>query len=91
MSDSALQASKDEGMEAGVQPLDGLLSSLGLSNHDLVAAAGPGLLSHKMVAKARRGRKLTMRLQEKITRALNTAARREKPIRRDECFNYRGR
>lgn len=83
--------SKPVDMEAGVQPLDGVLESLGLSNHDLVALAGPGLLTHKAVAKARRGRKLTMRMQEKIVRALNAAGRREPPYRRDECFNYRGR
>lgn len=56
-----------------------------------MALAGPGLLTHKAVAKARRGRKLTMRMQEKIVRALNAAGRREPPYRRDECFNYRGR
>lgn len=83
--------SKKVDMEAGPQPLDGLLRQCGLTNHDLVNAAAPGMLTHKMEAKGRRGRKLTLRAQDKIVQALNLAARREVPYRREECFSYRGR
>lgn len=78
------------GVEVGVQPLDALLLSLGLQNHDLVAAAGPKALTHKMVAKARRGRALTHRTQEKIVAALNAKASGVVYQHKD-CFNYRGR
>jgi hypothetical protein len=81
--------SKSETMEAGVQPLDGLMTELGLSNHDVVAAAGVNLLTHKVVAKARRGRKLTRRSQDKIVAALNAKAGRA--FRREDCFSYFGR
>lgn len=77
-------------MEAGVQPLDGLMTSLGLSNHDLVAAAGVNELTHKVVTKGRRGRKLTMRAQEKIVAALNVKAA-GRTFKREDCFSYRGR
>ena len=77
-------------MEAGVQPLDGLMMELGLSNHDVVAAAGVNVLTHKVVAKARRGRKLTRRAQDKIVAALNAKAA-GRTFRREDCFSYFGR
>ena len=77
-------------MEAGVQPLDRLMTAHGVSNHDLVAAAGPNLLTHKVVAKGRRGRRLTLRAQDKIVAALN-ARLGGRPLTREECFSYRGR
>lgn len=77
-------------MDAGPQPLDGLMTSLSISNHDLVAAAGPNVLTHKVVAKGRRGRKLTLRAQEKIVAALNARAT-GRTFKREECFSYRGR
>lgn len=80
-----------ETMEAGVQPLDDVMTALGLTNHDLVAAASPAHLTHKMVAKGRRGRQLTMRTQDKIVQALNAATKRDRPFSREDCFNYRGR
>ncbi len=80
----------DVTMDAGVQPLDGLMTSLGISNHDLVAAAALNTLTHKVVAKGRRGRKLTLRAQDKIVAALNLKAA-GKNFRREDCFSYRGR
>lgn len=77
-------------MEAGPQPLDGLMNELKLTNHDLVDAAGPNGLTHKAVAKGRRGRKLTLRAQEKIVAALNARAT-GRMFRREDCFSYRGR
>lgn len=57
----------------GIQPLDALLASLGLDNHDLVAAS-PLPLTHKAVQRARKGRRLTMHMQRRITEALGRAA-----------------
>ncbi len=59
--------------------------SLGLNNHDLVAASEEQL-THKMVAKARRGRWMTMRLRLKVLRALNNATGREYALA--DLFNY---
>ena len=82
--------SNAQNMEAGVQPLDGLMTELGLSNHDVVTAAGVNVLTHKVVAKARRGRKLTRRAQDKIVAALNAKAA-GRTFRREDCFSYFGR
>ncbi len=75
-------------MEAGVQPLDCLMAEAGMRNHDLVAASADGL-THKQVAKARRGRKVTLRMQAKVLAAWNAARGEEREL--GELFNYRGR
>lgn len=79
-----------EGMEAGTQPLDALMMQRRLTNHDLVLAAVGSGLTHKQVAKARRGRRLTMHMQNKIISALNELGGEVSPVRREDCFNYRG-
>ncbi len=58
--------------ELGPQPLDKLMSRLELDNHDLVAAAAEPL-THKMVQKGRKGRRLTPKIQCRILSALNRA------------------
>lgn len=75
-----------DSMEKGVQPLDTILLSLKLSNHDLVQAS-QDQLTHKMVAKGRKGRKLTLNGQNKILRALN-ASQSKKVYLLSELFNY---
>lgn len=59
--------------EFGPQPLDSLLTGLGVDNHAIVAASTEQL-THKQVQKARKGRYITINLQRKILRALNGAA-----------------
>lgn len=78
-------------MEAGAQPLDRLMAGLGLDNHALVAALPASGLTHKVVAKGRRGRRLTRRAQEKIVKALNSAAGPARVYGVQDCFTYRGR
>lgn len=80
-------------MDMGFQPVDTLMDSLGLRNHDLVDAAAGSGLTHKVVAKARRGRRLTGRAQRKVLSALNEVLRRrgETPVSLDRLFNYAGR
>ena len=56
----------------GPQPLDALLTELGIENHALVAASTEQL-THKQVQKARKGRYITINIQRKILKALNTA------------------
>ena len=77
-------------MDAGVQPLDALMSSLGWHNHELVVRCPAGL-THKAVQKARRGRRITRRMQQKILEAVNAAAGEGRRYGIEELFNYRGR
>jgi len=78
-------------LDLGPQPLAGLLQRLGLSPHDLVAASGEQL-THKMVARGAKGRRLTRNTMEKLLRALNKAAARdERPpatYALADLFNY---
>jgi len=73
-------------MDLGVQPIDGLMTELGLTNADLVKASTE-MLTFKMVQKARKGRRLTLNIQQKILNAIR-AARPEKNITHKDLFNY---
>ncbi len=77
-------------MMMGVQPIDAVLTEHGLKNHD-VMQMNRGGLTHKHVAKARKGRRLTPKIKVRITAALNAAlAQRgiEKQFVPKELFNY---
>lgn len=83
-----------EDMNAGVQPIDAIMETHGLKNHDLVAAASAQSgLTHKEVTKARKGRHLTARTQRRVLTALNACliSREIPPVSITELFNYRGR
>lgn len=69
----------------GEQPVARLMVRYGLKPHDVVAAA-PEPITHKMVARACKGRRLTPNAQYKILRAFNAAAGAEHG--RHELFNY---
>ena len=75
----------------GPQPIDAKMEELGLSNHALVEA-WPGQLSHKSVSMARKGRRLTIHMQDLVVGAFNTAARAVKPdwadLSKKDLFNY---
>ena len=75
-----------ETSDLGTQPLDALMTKHGLSNHSLVAASTEQL-SHKMVQKARKGRRLTPKAKNKILAALHVALPEKKFAHRD-LFNY---
>lgn len=66
---------EDDGLERdmGEQPIARLLSALDLSAHDLVAASS-AQLTHKMVRRACKGRRLTSKVQLKVLDALNACA-----------------
>jgi len=72
--------------DLGTQPLDALMTKHGLSNHALVAASTEQL-SHKMVQKARKGRRLTPKTKTKVLNALHHALPEQKFAHRD-IFNY---
>ena len=59
-----------EERDFGPQPLATLLEGWGLSNHELVEAS-PEQLTHKQVQRACQGRKLTLKMKQKLARTLN--------------------
>jgi hypothetical protein len=71
--------------DLGPQPISELLAELNLKPHDLVAASTQQL-THKMVSRACKGRRLTLNTQTKILNALNLAARKNYSLR--DLFNY---
>jgi len=75
-----------EERDMGEQPLAHLMSARGLTPKDLVAAS-PDQITHKMVARAMKGRRLTTNTMDKVLRAWNLASAEERP--REELFNYK--
>lgn len=69
----------------GEQPIAKLLQELQLRTHDLVTASDEHI-THKMVTKACKGRRLTKNVQNKIVRALNKVANNN--YKKDQLFNY---
>jgi len=56
----------------GLQPIAGVMSEHGLKPRDLVAAS-PEQITHKMIARACKGRWLTPHVRIKVLNALNKA------------------
>lgn len=69
----------------GPQPIAKVMEELGLKSHDLVAASDEHL-THKMVARACKGRRLTPNVQAKILKAMAQVLKR--PVTLGELFNY---
>ncbi len=77
-----------EEMEKGIQPLDKLMTDLGLTDANLVDRS-TNQLTFRMVAKGRKGRRIKLRTQCKILRALN-ACSPEKQYSLEDLYNYKG-
>lgn len=73
------------GRELGEQPIAEIMTADNLKPRNLVAASKEQL-THKMVAKARKGRRLTPNVKAKILRAINHATGKTYSIR--DLFNY---
>lgn len=58
--------------DLGEQPIAKIMAERGLKPHDLVAASA-AQITHKMVSRACKGRRLTRNAQAKIRSALNLA------------------
>ncbi len=71
----------------GEQPIAGILAGHRLTNHDVVARSG-GRVTHKMVIRACKGRRLTRHSQRLVQTALNAAAGTD--YRVADLFLYRG-
>lgn len=69
----------------GEQPIAAVLAGLGLKAHDLVEASDVPM-THKMVARACKGRWLTMNTRTKVLAALNRATGRTYTLA--DLFNY---
>ena len=69
----------------GTQPISDVMAELNLKPHDLVSASTEQL-THKMVSRAIKGRRLTDRAKLKVLRALSAAA--ERSFETSELFNY---
>ena len=83
-------APEREARDFGPQPLDTILRELQLENRDLVAASTEQL-THKQVQKARKGRRVTRNIQQKIRNALEALVNGQGETRRfalGELFNY---
>ena len=69
----------------GEQPLAGLMAELDLTAHALVKAS-PEQITHKMISRAVRGRRLTANTKGKVLRAFNAASGRSDT--ESDLFNY---
>ncbi|MCZ6671789.1 MAG: hypothetical protein O7C75_02505 [Verrucomicrobia bacterium] len=69
----------------GEQPIANILLEHNLKTHDLVALSDEGI-THKMVTKANKGRRLSKNIQRKILLAVNRAT--EKTYLKKDLFNY---
>lgn len=74
----------------GTQPIEDVMTTHSLKNHD-VMQMNRGGLTHKMVQKARKGRRLKPGIKVRVTDALNAALRQKGEERQyavKELFNY---
>ncbi len=69
----------------GAQPLASIMDEKGLTAHDLVAASDEQI-THKMIARGRKGRRLSRNVQFKILRALINATETQYALK--DVFNY---
>ena len=69
----------------GEQPIARIMRDHRLKPHDLVAASSVEM-THKMVGRACRGRRLTLNTQLKVLAALNRVTKKDYSLR--ELFNY---
>ncbi len=69
----------------GEQPLAAILTEQDIKPHDLVVASTEHI-THKMVSRAVKGRRLTRNVQHKILRALNKATKKNYALA--DLFNY---
>lgn len=79
------EADATETRELGPQPLADLMRLHGLVNHDLVEASVRPI-THKMVARAAGGRRLTLHTKNLVLNAYNRATGESRTLA--DLFNY---
>jgi hypothetical protein len=72
----------------GPQPIATVMETRGLEAKDLVAASTEQI-THKMVQRACKGRRLSPHVMTKVVNALNAAAKAEHQYTYADLFNYR--
>jgi hypothetical protein len=75
----------DKERELGEQPIGRIMGELGLKPNDLVSASTEQL-THKMVSRAAKGRRLTPHIQVKVLNALNKATGKHYSLQ--DLFTY---
>ena len=71
--------------DLGEQPIAKIMAGHGLKAHDLVACSTEQI-THKMVSRAMKGRRLTPAVQSKILNVLNKASKKNYLLK--DLFNY---
>lgn len=71
--------------DLGEQPLSNIMARHGLRPHDIVAVSTEQI-THKMIARAVKGRRLTPNVQRKILDAVNKAAKKNYSL--EDLFTY---
>ena len=61
-----------EERDLGAQPLDTMMDAWAISNNDLVKVSTEQL-TYKQIQRARKGRRLTLKMMQKVNRAFNVA------------------
>ena len=84
--DDRINPSNEIKRDLGLQPIADILTERGLKSHDLVGASTEHI-THKMVARACKGRRLTAKVQRKILDALNRITGESFTV--GDLFNYR--
>ncbi|WFB35860.1 hypothetical protein P3T73_17040 [Kiritimatiellota bacterium B12222] len=80
-----MAADKEIQRDLGEQPMAKLMKEHGLSVHDLVAIS-PEPMTHKMVARACKGRRLTSNTRNKMIKAMGLALGKE--LKKSDLFTY---
>lgn len=75
----------DNERNLGEQPIAGIMTEHGLKPHALVVASTEKI-THKMVSRACKGRRLTPNVQCKVLNALNKATGKNYSL--EDIFNY---
>ena len=83
--EAELTMNSDIERNLGEQPVARIMREHNLKPHDLVASASAEM-THKMVARACKGRRLTLNTQSKVLAALNRVTGRNYSLR--DLFNY---
>lgn len=73
------------GRNLGEQPIAQIMAKYKLYPHDIVAASTKQI-THKMISRAVKGRRLTLPVQFKILNALNKATGKDYSLK--DLFNY---
>lgn len=71
--------------DLGIQPIARIMAELGFKANDLVSSSAEQI-THKMVSRAAKGRRLNLKIQYRILHALNKASGKEYALK--DIFNY---